>query len=177
VGRSYRLVRLQQDKSSSEEFMDVEAEAERLDMYPNDPRFPKMAQLKGNALAAADAVQLQRQLGMFHEAISQEVDPLRDRKLWPAGRPPSGTLCQIPGWSVDRCDAARAKLRTWQMDVVWTEAQHRIGGKFGANQCKELPVRRKTPYDYCLTNEQSSGYTSPSGPEGLSSPGGSASGL
>ena len=47
-----------------------------------------------------------------------------------------GTVCDIPGWSLERCEKARKKLATWDEDFKWTAAQHRIGARFGAEQCK-----------------------------------------
>lgn len=43
--------------------------------------------------------------------------------------------CKIPGWSRERCDAARAKLATWDIDFRWTKTQHEVGARFGATQC------------------------------------------
>lgn len=50
-------------------------------------------------------------------------------------RPP-GSMCNIPGWSSERCALARAKLATWDVDFEWTGRQHRIGARFGATVCR-----------------------------------------
>ena len=55
----------------------------------------------------------------------------------PTNLPDSKNLCDIPGWNLERCAAARRKLSTWDIDFEWTQAQHEIGARFGARVCKK----------------------------------------
>ena len=44
--------------------------------------------------------------------------------------------CGIAGWSVERCENARFKLSSWDIDFTWTSKQQEIGAKFGASKCR-----------------------------------------
>jgi hypothetical protein len=47
-----------------------------------------------------------------------------------------GTVCNETGWSIERCDEARRRLATWDVDEEWTVTQHQTGAAFGASKCK-----------------------------------------
>lgn len=63
-------------------------------------------------------------------------------------RPP-GSMCNIPGWSSQRCSAARAKLATWDIDFVWTRTQHEMGARFGATQCRKQDINESLDKRMC----------------------------
>lgn len=50
---------------------------------------------------------------------------------------PAFNLCGVPGWTKKRCAKARSQVAYWDVDFEWTEAQHKLGAKFGAQQCAD----------------------------------------
>ncbi len=44
--------------------------------------------------------------------------------------------CRKNGWNQSRCDEAAKRLRSWEVDELWTRAQQERGAIFGFNQCK-----------------------------------------
>ncbi|MBX2988965.1 MAG: hypothetical protein KF802_13835 [Bdellovibrionaceae bacterium] len=54
-----------------------------------------------------------------------------------------GNGCRQKGWSQQRCDEAAKLLQTWEVDELWTRAQHIRGGLFGFQKCKASQTEEK----------------------------------
>ncbi len=93
--------------------------------------------------------------------------------------PPSfyASSCKIPGWSPERCTRARDSLATWDVDFEWTKAQHEIGARWAATQCKPVPKDFQPDQVMCKDgNKNGSAQNASTGEEGASLPAGGASG-
>jgi hypothetical protein len=67
-----------------------------------------------------------------------------------------GTRCGF-GWSATRCEKARKRLATWDVDFAWTEKQHELGAKFGASKCRPQSADEKIDSRICQNIGSGSG--------------------
>ena len=88
------------------------------------------------SLSRIDAFELMESWGYGGKVLGEDIPPLDFRVGWLAGK----FFKRKPeGWSDERFQAAKDRMKTFFADWEWTQAEHEAGAAFAAKVCKKEP--------------------------------------